>query len=252
MAKMRKVTVVRGYGAFVDPHHVQVEETTGNAQDKTGKTQTIRFKHCIIAAGSQAVRLPFLPDDPRIVDSTGALELRQTPEAHAGHRRRHHRAGDGHGLQHAGRTARRGGNARRPDAGRRPRPGQGLAEDERAALRQHHAQDQDRRRRGHGRGHQGQVRGRRRQGQRRRLRPGAAGGGPQPQRQEDRRRQGRRGGDRPRLHPGGHPDAHQRAAHLRHRRHRRPADAGAQGGARGACRGRGRPLATARRPSTRA
>ncbi|HSB22220.1 MAG TPA: FAD-dependent oxidoreductase, partial [Burkholderiaceae bacterium] len=69
MAKMRKVTVVRGYGAFADPHHVEVEETTGSAQDKTGKTQTIRFKHCIIAAGSQAVRLPFLPDDPRIVDS---------------------------------------------------------------------------------------------------------------------------------------------------------------------------------------
>ena len=80
MAKMRKVTVVRGYGSFVDPHHVQVEETTGTAQDKTGKTQTIRFKQCIIAAGSQAVRLPFLPDDPRIVDSTGALELRQTPK----------------------------------------------------------------------------------------------------------------------------------------------------------------------------
>jgi dihydrolipoamide dehydrogenase len=76
MAKMRKVTVVRGYGAFVDPHHVVVEETTGTAQDKTGKKQTIRFKHCIIAAGSQAVRLPFLPDDPRVVDSTGALELR--------------------------------------------------------------------------------------------------------------------------------------------------------------------------------
>jgi len=76
MAKMRKVTVVRGYGAFADPHHVVVEETTGTAQDKTGKTQTIRFKHCIIAAGSQAMRLPFLPDDPRIVDSTGALELR--------------------------------------------------------------------------------------------------------------------------------------------------------------------------------
>jgi len=80
MAKMRKVTVVRGYGAFVDPNHVAVEETTGGGQDKTGKTQTIRFKQCIIAAGSQAVRLPFLPDDPRIVDSTGALELRQTPK----------------------------------------------------------------------------------------------------------------------------------------------------------------------------
>ena len=80
MAKMRKVTVVRGYGSFADPHHVTVEETSGDAQAKTGKTQTIKFKQCIIAAGSQAVRLPFLPDDPRIVDSTGALELRQTPK----------------------------------------------------------------------------------------------------------------------------------------------------------------------------
>jgi len=80
MAKMRKVTVVRGYGSFADPHHVVVEETTGDGQAKTGKTQTIQFKQCIIAAGSQAVRLPFLPDDPRIVDSTGALELRQAPK----------------------------------------------------------------------------------------------------------------------------------------------------------------------------
>ena len=80
MAKMRKVTTVRGYGSFADPHHVVVEETTGEAQAKTGKTQTIKFKQCIIAVGSQAVRLPFLPDDPRIVDSTGALELRQSPK----------------------------------------------------------------------------------------------------------------------------------------------------------------------------
>ncbi len=76
MAKMRKVTVVRGYGAFIDPHHVRVEETSGDGQEKTGKTTTVNFKQCIIAAGSQAVRLPFLPDDPRIVDSTGALQLR--------------------------------------------------------------------------------------------------------------------------------------------------------------------------------
>jgi len=80
MAKMRKVTIVRGYGSFADPHHVVVEETTGDGQAKTGKTQTIKFKQAIIAAGSQAVRLPFLPDDPRIVDSTGALELRQQPK----------------------------------------------------------------------------------------------------------------------------------------------------------------------------
>ena len=80
MAKMRKVTVVRGYGSFADPHHVVVEETTGTAQEKTGKTQTIKFKQCIIAAGSQAVRLPFLPNDERIVDSTGALQLRGSPK----------------------------------------------------------------------------------------------------------------------------------------------------------------------------
>ena len=80
MAKMRKVTVVRGYGSFASPHHVSVEETSGDAQAKTGKSQTIRFKQCIIAAGSQAVRLPFLPDDERIVDSTGALQLRSAPK----------------------------------------------------------------------------------------------------------------------------------------------------------------------------
>ena len=80
MAKMRKVTVLRGYGAFVDAHHVQVEETMGSAQEKTGKTQTIAFKSCIIAAGSQAVRLPFMPDDPRVVDSTGALALKEVPK----------------------------------------------------------------------------------------------------------------------------------------------------------------------------
>jgi dihydrolipoamide dehydrogenase len=80
MAKMRKVTTVRGYGAFVGSHHVQVEETSGTAQEKTGSKKVIQFKHCIIAAGSQAVRLPFLPDDPRIVDSTGALGLKEVPK----------------------------------------------------------------------------------------------------------------------------------------------------------------------------
>jgi dihydrolipoamide dehydrogenase len=79
MAKARKVTVVRGYGIFADSHHVTVELTQGQAQNKTGETKTIRFKSAIIAAGSQAVRLPFLPDDPRIVDSTGALLLDQQP-----------------------------------------------------------------------------------------------------------------------------------------------------------------------------
>ena len=61
-------------------HHLQVEETTGAAQEKSGKKQTIAFKNCIIAAGSQAVRLPFMPEDPRVVDSTGALNLQEVPK----------------------------------------------------------------------------------------------------------------------------------------------------------------------------
>jgi len=75
MAKMRKVTVVQGTGEFADPFHLKVVLT------KNGSTQTIKFKQAIIAAGSEAVKLPFLPkDDPRIVTSTGALELRQRPK----------------------------------------------------------------------------------------------------------------------------------------------------------------------------
>lgn len=81
MAKMRKVTTVRGVGQFVGANHLQVEETAGaEGQEKTGKKQTIAFKNCIIAAGSQAVRLPFMPVDPRVVDSTGALDLKEVPK----------------------------------------------------------------------------------------------------------------------------------------------------------------------------
>jgi dihydrolipoamide dehydrogenase len=80
MAKMRKVTTVRGYGAFVGANHVEVEETTGSGQEKTGTKKVIAFKNAIIAAGSQAVRLPFMPDDPRVVDSTGALALQGVPK----------------------------------------------------------------------------------------------------------------------------------------------------------------------------
>ena len=74
MAKMRKVTVLQGQGEFVDPHHLKVVGADG-------KVQTVRFVQAIIAAGSEAVKLPFLPkDDPRVVTSTGALELRQLPK----------------------------------------------------------------------------------------------------------------------------------------------------------------------------
>src|SRR5690349_9286843 len=58
MAKARKVEVVRGVGRFLDPYHLEVELTTGNGQDKNGEKKTIRFQKAIIAAGSQAVKLP--------------------------------------------------------------------------------------------------------------------------------------------------------------------------------------------------
>jgi len=80
MAKMRKVTVLRGHGSFVGSHHLQVEETTGTAQEKTGAKKVVAFKNAIIAAGSQAVRLPFMPEDQRVVDSTGALLLKEVPQ----------------------------------------------------------------------------------------------------------------------------------------------------------------------------
>ena len=80
MAKARKVETVRGYGSFLDPHHLEVELTAGDGQDKSSEKKIVRFEKCIIAAGSQAVHLPFIPDDPRIVDSTGALELRFIPK----------------------------------------------------------------------------------------------------------------------------------------------------------------------------
>ncbi len=72
MAKARKVTVLQGVGRFVDSHHLAVETKGGR--------ELVKFASAIVAAGSQAATLPFLPDDPRIVDSTGALELRGQPK----------------------------------------------------------------------------------------------------------------------------------------------------------------------------
>lgn len=72
LAKQRKVNVVRGTGSFVSPHHLQV--TDGDSE------QVIAFSQCIIAAGSESISLPGMPDDPRIIDSTGALELGELPD----------------------------------------------------------------------------------------------------------------------------------------------------------------------------
>jgi len=73
MAKARKVTVIQGTGEFLDAHHLQVTAADGSHR-------VIKFAQAIIAAGSEAVKLPFLPSDPRVVTSTGALELRQRPK----------------------------------------------------------------------------------------------------------------------------------------------------------------------------
>lgn len=80
MAKMRKVTIVRGVAAFVGSHHIEVQETTGEGKELAGSKKVVQFKNAIIAAGSEAVHLPFLPKDERIVDSTGALALKEVPK----------------------------------------------------------------------------------------------------------------------------------------------------------------------------
>jgi dihydrolipoamide dehydrogenase len=72
MAKMRKVNVVNGYGKFTGANTIAVEGENG--------TTTVTFDNAIIAAGSQPVNLPFIPDDERVIDSTGALELKDVPE----------------------------------------------------------------------------------------------------------------------------------------------------------------------------
>lgn len=72
MARTRKVTVLQGTGGFVDPHRMAVETAAGR--------KVVGFQSAIIAAGSQAAKLPFMPDDPRVVDSTGALQLPAIPK----------------------------------------------------------------------------------------------------------------------------------------------------------------------------
>jgi dihydrolipoamide dehydrogenase len=70
LAKQRKVEVVRGVGKFLSPHVIEVTHE--------GRSEKLQFEFCIIAAGSEPIALPFLPADPRIMDSTGALELPPT------------------------------------------------------------------------------------------------------------------------------------------------------------------------------
>ncbi|RPD90413.1 dihydrolipoyl dehydrogenase [Neisseria weixii] len=82
MAKGRKVDVIQGEGQFVGPNHMEVALTTSDEYEQatqTGEKKTVAFKNCIIAAGSRVTKLPFIPEDPRIFDSTGALALKEVP-----------------------------------------------------------------------------------------------------------------------------------------------------------------------------
>ena len=73
MAKQRQVTVIQGVGEFTTPHQIKVTKADG-------QIETVGFEHCIIAAGSQSTKFPGIQDDPRIMDSTGALELKDIPK----------------------------------------------------------------------------------------------------------------------------------------------------------------------------
>ncbi|WP_082825143.1 dihydrolipoyl dehydrogenase [Wohlfahrtiimonas chitiniclastica] len=73
MAKMRKVNVIQGVATFKDDHHLTIQLSEGGER-------TLSFDKAIIAAGSRAIHLPFMPEDPRIIDSTSALELREIPK----------------------------------------------------------------------------------------------------------------------------------------------------------------------------
>jgi dihydrolipoamide dehydrogenase len=73
MAKQRDVTAVHGVGTFVGPHHLEVKTADG--------TTLVSFDHAIVAAGSRVIEIPGIPwDDPRVMDSTGALELADVPK----------------------------------------------------------------------------------------------------------------------------------------------------------------------------
>jgi dihydrolipoamide dehydrogenase len=73
LAKQRKVTVIQGVGSFENDHAFNVKKSDGT-------TAQVAFKHAVIACGSSPIKLPFMPIDPRVIDSTGALELKDIPK----------------------------------------------------------------------------------------------------------------------------------------------------------------------------
>ena len=115
LARQRKVTTIRRYGRFSSPHQLQVELAEGG-------TTTVDFAQAIIAAGSEPLTLPFIPQaDPRVGRLHRRAGARRGPGAAARPRRRDHRARDGHRLP----RARRQGHHRRADGPAHPRSRQG-------------------------------------------------------------------------------------------------------------------------------
>ena len=91
MAKQRNVQIINGFGEFTDSNNLTVT-------DKNDKISRINFSNAVIAAGSRPVKLPFLPEDPRIIDSTGSLELAYIPKKSTGDWRRNNWPRNGNSL----------------------------------------------------------------------------------------------------------------------------------------------------------
>ena len=167
-----KVSVLQGVGRFLDPYHLEVAANNG------GDRKVVKFDKAIIAAGSQAIKLPFIPDDPRVVDSTGALELRQIPKSMLV-------IGGGIiGLEMATVYSALGTRIDVVEMldGLMTGADRDLVkvwEKERGALRQGHVEDQDGVGRGDAGRHQGRLRGRRERRPSPALRHGAGRGRPQ-------------------------------------------------------------------------
>ena len=190
MAKARKVDIVRGYGSFLDPNHVEVELTTGDAQDKTGERRS---------SASSSASSP--PARPRCTcPSSRRTRASSIPPARSNCVSCRTRCSSSAAASSASRWPpcirrwrphRRGRDAGWPDAGPGPRRGQGVGEAERPALRQHHAQDQNVGVEAKEDGLYVTFEGDKAP-QATALRHDPAVGRAQPQRQQDRRRQGRR------------------------------------------------------------
>ena len=236
MAKARKVEVVAGVGTVPRSASRRSRADRRHGQEKTGAKKVVKFEQAIIAAGSQVVRLPFIPDDPRVMDSTGALELASIPK------RMLVIGGGIIGLEMATVYSTLGARLDVVEMldGLMPGADRDLVrvweKVQQAALRPDHAVKT-------------KTDGRRTRSPMR-LRVTFEGAQGAEGAAALRLGAGERSGARPNgkkiaadkagvavtdrgLHPGRQPDAHERAAHLRDRRHRRPADARAQGDARG-------------------